>query len=187
MIGIRRHPLLSGITAVAIGALGTVGAVRHARLTVPYLVIVLTIGAAVAVAEDRVRFSRVALVGLATWALLHLAGGLIELDDGRILYNTTFTRWIHFDNVVHFIGFGSAGLAATEALVVTTGTRFSRRTTWLITWLAAMGVGAFNEVVEFGASHLLGATNVGGYQNTGRDLVANMLGGAVAGWWAQRG
>lgn len=52
--------------------------------------------------------------------------------------------------------------------------------------LFGQGVGAFNEVVEFGASHLLAATNVGGYENTGRDLVANLLGTAVAGWWVSR-
>jgi hypothetical protein len=183
---LRRHRTLATFTGVGIVALGVVGAVRHARLTVPYLVIVLGIGAAITVAEDGVRFSRVALVGLATWAVLHLAGGLVELDDGRILYNTTLTRWIHFDNVVHFIGFGSAGLATWEALSRRLAVPLPRRTVWLVTWIAAMGVGALNEVVEFGASHLLDATNVGGYQNTGRDLVANMLGGAAAGWWAAR-
>ena len=52
--------------------------------------------------------------------------------------------------------------------------------------LLGQGVGAFNEVVEFAASHLLAATNVGGYENTGRDLVANLLGTAVAGWWVSR-
>ena len=40
-------------------------------------------------------------------------------------------------------------------------------------WLAGMGVGAFNEVVEFFTTLVLEDTNVGGYQNTGRDLVAN--------------
>jgi hypothetical protein len=184
---LRRHRALASTAGAAIVSLAVVGAVRHAPLTIPYLFLVVTIGAVVVVADDRVRFSRIALTGLGVWATMHLAGGLIELDDGRILYNTMFTRWIHFDNVVHFIGFGSAGLASLEALVATTATTFSRRVTWTITWLAAMGVGAFNEVVEFGATHVLQGTNVGGYQNTGRDLVANMLGGAAAGWWAAYG
>ena len=43
------------------------------------------------------------------------------------------------------------------------------------------GRGALNEVVEFAASHLLSATNVGGYENTGRDLVANLCGSLTAG------
>ena len=41
-------------------------------------------------------------------------------------------------------------------------------------------------MVEFGASHLLAATNVGGYENTGRDLVANLIGTAFAGWLVSR-
>jgi hypothetical protein len=183
---LRRHPVVASLTAAGIVALGITGAVRHAELTVPYLVIVLALGTAVAIADDRTRFSRVAIIGLAVWAVLHLAGGLIELDDGRTLYNTTFTRWIHFDNVVHVIGFGSAGLAATEALIATLGALLPRRTTWVVTWVAAMGAGALNEVVEFAASHLLNAANVGGYQNTGRDLVANLIGGAIAASWAAR-
>ena len=42
-----------------------------------------------------------------------------------------------------------------------------------------MGVGALNEVVEFFASRTF-AANVGGYVNTGWDLVANLIGCAVA-------
>jgi hypothetical protein len=57
---------------------------------------------------------------------------------------------------------------------------------WAITTTAGLAAGALNEVVEFGASHLLGATNIGGYENTGRDLVANLLGSLLAGWWASR-
>ena len=44
-----------------------------------------------------------------------------------------------------------------------------------------MGVGALNEVVEFFASRTF-AANVGGYVNTGWDLVANLLGCATAAW-----
>lgn len=184
--GWRRHPWLATTTGAGIVVLATVGAVRGARLTIPYLVIVLVMFLFVSVADESTRFSTLALVGLAAWALLHLAGGLIELDDGRILYNTLFTRWIHFDNVVHFIGFGSAGLAGGEALAASLGVRLRPRTAWVVACTAAMAAGALNEVVEFAATHVLGATEVGGYENTGRDLVANMLGGCLAGTWAAR-
>ncbi|MFV1996026.1 MAG: hypothetical protein ACC661_11380 [Verrucomicrobiales bacterium] len=43
-----------------------------------------------------------------------------------------------------------------------------------------MGFGALNEVVEFVATLTLPNTNVGGYVNTGWDLVANLLGCALA-------
>jgi hypothetical protein len=41
---------------------------------------------------------------------------------------------------------------------------------------AGMGFGPANEVVEFLATRVLPETNVGGYENTGGDLVSNMVG-----------
>jgi len=43
-----------------------------------------------------------------------------------------------------------------------------------------MGFGAANEVVEFIATLTLPGTNVGGYANTGWDLVANSVGCLIA-------
>jgi hypothetical protein len=43
-----------------------------------------------------------------------------------------------------------------------------------------MGVGALNEVVEFLATRLLPETNVGGFENTGWDLVFNTHGASAA-------
>ncbi|MBN2024308.1 MAG: hypothetical protein JW809_16110 [Pirellulales bacterium] len=45
---------------------------------------------------------------------------------------------------------------------------------------AGMGFGAANEVVEFIATLALPGTNVGGYENTGWDLVANLVGCVAA-------
>jgi hypothetical protein len=42
------------------------------------------------------------------------------------------------------------------------------------------GFGAFNEVVEFIAVLTIPNTNVGGYENTGWDLVANLVGSVSA-------
>jgi hypothetical protein len=44
-----------------------------------------------------------------------------------------------------------------------------------------MGLGALNEVVEFIAVLTLPETNVGGYINTGWDLVYNAIGATVGG------
>ena len=188
---LRRHRALALGSAAAWLALGTAGLVRGARLTIPYLVIVLGLALVVVRTDSRVRYSKVTLAGLALWGTLHLAGGLIELDDGRILYNTSVTRWIHFDNAVHFLGFGAAGLAGFEALRASLAraaafTSLTGPLAWAITTTSGLAAGAVNEVVEFAASHLLGATNIGGYENTGRDLVANLLGSLLAGWWASR-
>jgi hypothetical protein len=170
-------------------ALGLYGAVNGSRLTVPYVVIVAVAFVGLAVADNRFRFSGVVLLGLTLWGLGHLAGGIVELDGGdRIFYNVVFGRWFHVDNIVHFIGFGTAGLAFWEAL----------RAGWLadvevgpvatVAFIAVLGcgVGAVNEVVEFAFTLLVADSQVGGYQNTGRDLVANLLGGLTAGVYQVR-
>lgn len=187
--GARRHPALAAIVAAYVVAWTVYGLVVGSRLAAPYVVIVAGLAVAVAAADARVHFSMLVLIGLALWGFGHLAGGLVPLDGpgDRILYNAVFLRWGHFDNVVHAIGFGTAGIAVWEAtrswLPATPGHPLG---TAVVVCLLGQGVGAFNEVVEFAASHLLAATNVGGYENTGRDLVANLLGTAVAGWWVSR-
>jgi hypothetical protein len=187
--GARRHPVLASVVGVYIVAWAVYGLVAGSRLAAPYIVIVAAVALAIAAADAKVHFSMLVLVGLAVWGFGHLAGGLVDLEGpgDRILYNAVFLRWGHFDNVVHAIGFGTAGIGVWEAtrawLPAEPGHRLG---TAIVVCLLGQGVGAFNEVVEFGASHLLAATNVGGYENTGRDLVANLLGTALAGWLVSR-
>jgi hypothetical protein len=59
--------------------------------------------------DGRSRLSSLALAGLAAWGVGHLAGGVVDIGDARILYNALLPGRIHFDNVMHFVGFGSAG------------------------------------------------------------------------------
>ena len=49
-----------------------------------------------------------------------------------------------------------------------------------------MGFGAANEVVEFIATRILPETNVGGYENTGWDLVFDLIGAVIAAGWVFR-
>jgi hypothetical protein len=187
--GARRHPVVSAVVASYIVSWCAYGLITGSGNTASYVVIVSAVALAVAAADARVHFSLLVLVGLAIWGFGHLAGGLVPLDGpgDRILYNAVFMRWGHFDNVVHAIGFGTAGIGVWEAtrswLPAEPGHRLG---TALVVCLLGQGVGAFNEVIEFWSTHLLAHTNVGGYENTGRDLVANLLGTAVAGWWVSR-
>ncbi|HUR78819.1 MAG TPA: DUF2238 domain-containing protein [Acidimicrobiales bacterium] len=182
MIG--RHPALAVVIGLALAGFGVYGFSTGAKLTASYLVIVAAGALIVGTTDRAANFSDVALVGLALWGIGHLAGGIVEIPGDRILYNALLPGRIHFDSVVHFIGFGSAGLACSDAMrnYVTLPPRAS----FLVAWLAAMGIGALNEVIEFGITHVQTATQIGGFQNTGRDLVANMLGGATAGVIAAR-
>jgi hypothetical protein len=50
----------------------------------------------------------------------------------------------------------------------------------IICGAAGMGFGALNEIVEFVATLTIPETNVGGYENTGWDLVFNFFGCVIA-------
>lgn len=177
-----RHRGLAGAMAAVVVAFLAYGLATGADLAVPYAVIVTAGAVFVAAVEPPGGFSRVVLGGLALWAVGHLAGGSVGIGDDRTLYNAVLPGGLHFDNAVHFVGFGTSGLAWWEAtrpwLPAATGHPAG---VWAAVWLAGMGVGALNEVLEFVVTLLVEDTNVGGYRNTGRDLIANLLGAAVAG------
>ena len=56
---------------------------------------------------------------------------------------------------------------------------------WIVV-LAAAAAGAVNEIVEYLLTLVLPEHQVGGYDNTARDLIANLLGGLAVGWWTRR-
>lgn len=56
---------------------------------------------------------------------------------------------------------------------------------WVVV-LGGCGLGALNELVEFLISQTVPGTRIGGYENTGWDLVANLVGCLAAGTWLGR-
>jgi hypothetical protein len=163
------------------------------------LVMLLLIGLVLAL-HARVRLPAAALWGLSAWGALHMAGGLVPLPahwpiDGEI--RALYSLWLipgrlKYDQVVHAYGFGVTTWVCWVSLRGTMRGGAAVRPTagWLLLCAAAaMGFGAFNEVVEFIATQVMPRTNVGGYVNTGWDLIANMTGAtiaAVAIWLGER-
>jgi hypothetical protein len=157
-----------------------------------YVAVMAALILVVAQVHLRVRFHLAALWGLALWGLLHMAGGLMPIPESwprggasPVLYNAwLFPGWLKYDQLVHAFGFGLTTWICWQGLQ----RAFERRraevspTAGLLTLCASagMGLGAVNEVVEFAATLLLPGTNVGGYQNTGWDLVANLVGCVLA-------
>jgi putative membrane protein len=112
-----------------------------------------------------------------------MAGGVVPIAGDHVLYELWIVRPVlKFDRVVHAFGFGSSAFASWQVLrrLVPAG---HTRGVALAAGLMGMGFGALNEVVEFAASHA-GAEHVGGYENTGWDLVFNLIGCVAAGAWA---
>ncbi len=128
------------------------------------------------------KLSSLAVWGLAVWGLLHMAGGGIPVNDS-VLYGWKILPLLDrggeffilkFDQVVHAFGFAVATLVMYE--IIGRRWRGGRGLLSGLAFLSGMGLGAVNEIVEFVAVLVFPATGVGGYYNTGLDLVFNMLG-----------
>ena len=183
---IRDHRGLAAFAATYLTGFLVYGLVAHRPSTVAYTLTVSTIILLVAELDSRVHFSRVVLWGLAAWGVLHLAGGLIPVGDG-VLYNADLhVPTLHYDRLIHALGFGVATIAVWQSLRPHLAGHPEGRSVAVIAALGGLGLGALNEVVEFAVTHLSKDSNVGGYQNTGWDLVYNMLGCTVAAIFVHR-
>ncbi len=161
-----------------------------------YLVVMLLLGAAVIAVHRRVHLSLGVLWGLSLWGLAHMAGGLVPVPDGwpingdvRVLYSLwLIPDYLKYDHIVHAFGFGVTTWLCWQGLRRILADRAQRSIETvhptfgmlILVMAAGMGFGAMNEVVEFVATLIMPETNVGGYVNTGWDLVSNLTGCMLA-------
>ncbi len=167
-----------------------------------YGVVMLVLIALVFWLDVRVRLATPLLWGLAIWGLVHMLGGTLRVPQAWVdpgtsgtLYNLRPYRSLpKYDQVVHAYGFFLTSLAAWRALRVASRGALAP-SPGVLTGIACigMGLGAANEVIEFVATRLMPETNVGGFVNTGWDLVSNLVGSVVAAilirahWWTGGG
>jgi hypothetical protein len=192
----RSHPLLAlfvlaytaGFTVLALAS-------GNSEFIFYAIVMVVLIGGVFAV-HNRVGFTTPILWGLGVWGLLHMAGGNVPIPAGMavdwtppdgpgphrtVLYNMRLVPWMpKFDQFVHAFGFFMATLATFQALRAAAQPAIRVGSGLIIAAaIGGMGLGALNEVVEFAATRFM-ETNVGGYENTGWDLVSNLTGCVLA-------
>jgi len=153
-----------------------------------YICVVLIIGLSVMNIHNKVRFSTGILWCLSAWGLLHMLGGLMPIPQSwphngehAVLYSLwLIPDYIKYDHIVHGFGFGVCTWACWQALrPIVSGTQ-EYLTEIVLAVLASNGLGAANEIIEFFATLALPSTNVGGYINTGWDLVFNLIGSLIA-------
>jgi uncharacterized membrane protein YjdF len=157
-----------------------------------YIGVMLVLVGVVWLVHRRVNLVSATLWCLSAWGLLHMLGGLVTVPstwptngESGVLY----TLWLipgrlKYDHVVHAFGFGATtwvcwqGLAA---IIQSSGRRVAPTLGLMTISIAAgLGFGALNEVVEFFVTLTVPESNVGGYINTGWDLVANLVGTSLA-------
>jgi len=196
-----------GLFTLAYMLLAVWGALRSGnREFVFYIVVMLILIASIGVIHARIQLTPGVLWLLSIWGALHMAGGLVTVPAGwpvhgdlHVLYNWWIVPggdaadgepggFLKFDQAVHAFGFAAATWLCWQGLrgaLRRPGAPESgvglQPTFGLMVLVAAagMGLGALNEVIEFAATRLT-ETNVGGYVNTGWDLVYNALGATVA-------
>ena len=177
---VKERPLLTGFFFAYYLGLVAYGVATGATQTIFYAVFVA--GGALLVLRLYAKYSLSALVlwGLAAWGFAHMVGGLIEIGGAVVYEHSLGGGQLRFDKVVHFFGFGFATLVAFELLQQTIGRTSPRRSVAIAAFFTGLGVGAINETIEFLITLLPGDSNVGGFSNTGWDLVANTAGAATA-------
>lgn len=151
-----------------------------------YIAVVLGLGLLVLAIRRRAGFTSGLFWALSVWGLVHMIGGLVPVPeswpidgDKRVFYSWWIVPgFLKFDMLVHAYGMAVAMWACWQGLRTATRCRPTLGPL-TVSALAGMGLGALNEVVEFIATRLMD-TNVGGYVNTGWDLVSNMIGAIVA-------
>ena len=182
----RKHFILATILAViTLGfSIRFLWSANHEFLI--YVAVILVVAGLIAATFARVRYSFVCLVGLAIWAVLHLAGGGIRVNDD-VLYGLILIpisekySILRYDQVVHAFGFGVATLVLYQLLANLLPSKDMKRfSIGLVTVMAGCGLGALNENIEFLLTVLLPQTGVGGYENTSLDLCSNLFGALCA-------
>lgn len=182
----RKHYLLAIIVAIAALLFGIRFLCDANHEFLIYVVVVVGAAILIAATYSQIRYPFACLVGLALWAVLHLAGGGIRIGDD-VLYGLILIPIsekfpiIRYDQFVHAWGFGTSTLIMHHLLSnLIKPEDMKRFSVALVVILAGCGLGALNENIEFLLTVVLPQTGVGGYLNTSLDLCANLVGAVTA-------
>lgn len=142
--------------------------------------------------DRRIRLTTLSLWLLAVWGFMHMMGGNVPIPERyaepgemAVLYSFRPAPWLpKYDQVVHAFGFFTSTLVAWRAVNAAACERLPPRVGPIFAaMMVSMGLSAMNEIIEFIATLLFEETNVGGYVNTGWDLVSNFTGCVIGGLW----
>ena len=152
-----------------------------------YVGVIVFFTALIGLSMRKVTYTDATLISLTVWAGMHFAGGGIPVGDGR-LYDFMLVPLsekvpiFRYDQLVHIWGFFASTLVMYCLVKAAFGDRIrSSVSLAIVVIMAGLGVGAFNEIVEFLVTLAVPSTGVGGYMNTALDLCADLI-GAMIGW-----
>ncbi len=182
----KRHLVLLAVNILSLAAFGIIFLARQNYEFVIYVAVIIVFLGLIAGTFRRVPYSDASLFGLTVWAILHMAGGAVYINQTRlyeiILVDLSAKYPIfRYDQLVHIWGFGAATLtmfSMLQPLLIKELNRFAALS--IVVVMAGLGAGALNEIVEALVSAVVAESGVGGYVNTALDLIANLIGAILA-------
>ncbi|MFC1461606.1 DUF2238 domain-containing protein [Verrucomicrobiota bacterium] len=178
----KEHIVLLLINLALIVGFGSLFLTRLNYEFLIYVGVIVFFMCLIGVSIKRVDYTLGSLVGLTVWSALHLAGGGIMIGEGRlydvmlIRLSETYPIW-RYDQLVHIWGFGASTLVVFSLLARPLKKPVENPVALgIVLVMAALGMGALNEIVEFAVSICVPKSGVGGYMNTSLDLCADLIG-----------
>ena len=185
----KQEKIVIAINIIGALSFATLFAVRGNYEFIIYILVLGCLMALVMGTHKTFKYPISVLWALTIWSLAHLVGGGLEYAPGEVFYKLMILPVIgepysvlKYDQVVHFYGFWVSGIVMYHVLKPSLIKNvLNTRSIIFIIVMASLGLGAVNEVIEFTATVVVPDTNVGGYENTAIDLVADLLGAMGAG------
>ena len=178
----KEHTILLVINLSLLALFPSIFLARKNYEFIAYIIVILFFLWLIGTTINKVQYSLASLVGLTIWSGLHMAGGGIMIGESR-LYDVMLIPLsqtlpiFRYDQFVHIWGFGSSTLVMFCLLRRPLVKPFKHPIALsIVVVMAGLGVGALNEIVEFGVSAIVDESGVGGYLNTSLDLCANLIG-----------
>lgn len=140
----------------------------------------------IALTIKKYNYSAMARYGFSAWLLMHLLGGAVYIRGTR-LYDLLLIKLVEsplyilkYDQFVHAFCYFVITLFMLGIVKYYSNNK-SKFAIGLITVLAATGIGAINEIIEFTTVIFFNAgAAVGDYYNNALDLVFNIIGAIMA-------
>lgn len=125
---------------------------------------------------------------ISIWGLLHILGGSVLTSDGVLFAYRIYPFLdlggdfyiLKYDQIVHAYLYGVMTLVFLHVLLRTLRSSGPFWIVALLAVMAAMGVSAMNEIMEFLIAVTLERNGVGGYENAMLDLIFNFSGAVLA-------